>query len=141
MKNVNTYLVFEGNCRQAMEFYKKCLGGELYMMDYSQMPKQDGCVDLPKECKNWIMHSRITSKSFVLMASDTRPGLPIQQGNNFFVSINCDGIEESEKLFKALSDKGKIDMPLQETFFATRFAMITDQFGIKWMLNLEKSEK
>ena len=72
------------------------------------------------------------------MASDTRPGVSIEQGNNFFVSINCESVKEAEKIFKALGRKGTVEMPLQETFFAHRFAMLTDQFGIKWMLNFEK---
>ena len=132
---MNTYLIFDGNCRQAMEFYKKCLGGELYMSTYAEAP---GVSDLPKECKGWLIHARLTMKSLVLMASDTHPGTTIKGGNNFFIPINCEDIKETERLFKALGEKGKIDMPLQETFFAIRFGMLTDQFGIKWMLNLEK---
>ncbi len=138
MKNMNTYLIFEGNCRQAMGFYKKCLGGVLYMMPYSQAP---GCENLLTKTKNWIIHARLTIKSQVLMASDTRPDMPVKEGNNFFISINCESIKETEKIFKALRAKGTVEMPPQETFFATRFAMLTDQFGIKWMLNFEKPEK
>ncbi len=135
MQDMNAYLIFNGNCRTAMEFYKQCLGGVLHMMSYSEAP---GCSDLPQEYKDWIIHSRLTFKSTVLMASDTRPGMPVQQGNNFFISINCESIQEVENLFKALVVKGEVNMPVQETFFATRFAMLKDQFGIKWMLNLEK---
>ncbi len=135
MKNINTYLIFNGNCRQAMKFYEQCLGGELYMMPYCEMP--GGCADLPKEAKDWIMHARLTKGSMVLMASDTRPGIPIVQGNNFFVSVNCESVQEAEKLFKALGEKGAVTMPLEETFWALRFGMLTDQFGIKWMLNLD----
>ena len=137
MKIINPYLIFDGNCRQAMEFYKKCLGGVLYLSTYAEAP---GVSNLPPKCKNWIIHARLTIKTQVLMASDTHPGVSIKQGNNFFVSINCENIKEIEKLFKALSQKGKVEMPLQETFFAVRFGMLTDQFGIKWMLNLEKGK-
>ena len=136
MKHTNTYLIFDGNCRQAMEFYQRCLGGELYLMTYSEMPGSGS--DFPKEAKDWIMHARLTTGPAVLMASDTRPGIPIQQGNNFFISINCESVQETEKLFKALGEKGKVEMPVQETFWALRFGMLTDQFGIKWMLNLDK---
>ena len=135
MKNINTYLIFNGNCRQAMEFYKKCLGGVLYLSTYGEMP--GGCSEFPK-AKDWIMHGRLTIKTEVLMASDTRPDMPINQGNNFFVSVQAESIEEAEKIFKALSERGTVEMPLQETFWAIRFAMLTDKFGIKWMLNLEK---
>ncbi len=136
MKNLNAYLIFNGNCRQAMEFYKQCLGGVLYMMPYSEAP--DASTDLPKECKDWLIHARLTIKTLVLMASDTRPGMPVQQGNNSFISISCESIQEAEAFFKALSVKGEIKMPLQETFFAVRFGMLTDQFGIHWMINLDK---
>jgi PhnB protein len=135
MKSLSSYVIFGGNCRQAIEFYKKCFGGELTLMTYGQAP--GACADFP-ECKDWIIHARITTKSFVLMASDTRPDLPVVRGNNSFISIECENIQEIEKLFKALGEKGEIKMPLQETFFATRFGMLADQFGTQWMLNLEK---
>lgn len=136
MKDMNTYLIFNGNCRAAMEFYKQCLGGLLHTMSYAEAP--GASLDLPQEYKNWIIHARLAFKSTVLMASDTRPGMPVQQGSNFFISINCESIQELENLFNALVVKGEVIMPVQETFFAIRFTMLTDQFGIKWMLNLEK---
>ena len=135
MRSLNTYLIFDGNCRKAMEFYKKCLGGVLYLSTYGESPD---AAKLPAKARKWIIHARLTIKTLVLMASDTHPGVAITQGNNFFVSINCENVKETEKIFKALSKKGNVEMPLQETFFATRFGMLTDQFGIKWMLNLEK---
>lgn len=135
MKKMNPYLIFEGNCRQAMEFYKKCLGGELTLMDYGQAP---GCGEMDPKYKNWIIHARITHKSFVLMASDTRPGWKVERGTGFSISIDCENRQEIEAFFKALSEKGEITMPLEETFFAERFAMFKDQFGVSWMLNLEK---
>ena len=138
MKNINTYLIFNGKCRQAMEFYRHCLGGDLHLMTYGESPDAS---KLPKELKDWIIHARLQTKSLVLMASDTQPGVAITQGNNFFISINCEDVKEAEKLFKVLSEKGKIDMPLQETFFAIRFGMLTDQFEIKWMVNLENSKE
>jgi PhnB protein len=134
MKKMNPYLIFEGNCRQAMEFYKQCLGGEISMMTYAEAPG----VNVEPQFKNWVIHARITNKSFVLMASDTRPGWKVQRGNGYDISIDCESIEEIEKIFKALSDKGQVAMPLEETFFAQRFAMFTDQFGVSWMLNLDK---
>jgi PhnB protein len=134
---LNPYLIFNGNCRKAMEFYKKCLGGVLHTMPYGDAP---GCSELPAKYKKWVIHARLTIKSMVLMASDTRPGMPVQEGDNFFISINCKSVKEIEKLFKALKAKGKVTMPLQETFFAQRFGMLTDQFGVKWMFNVEKSK-
>ncbi|MBF0522257.1 MAG: VOC family protein [Candidatus Omnitrophica bacterium] len=138
MKNINAYLIFNGNCRQAMEFYQECLGGVLYTMPYSAMP---GAENIPQECQDWVLHARLTIKSVVLMASDTRPGVAITQGNNFFVSVSCESIEETERIFNCLSENGKITTPLAETFFARRFGMLTDQFGIHWMFNLEKPKE
>jgi PhnB protein len=137
MQSLNTYLIFDGNCRQAMEFYEKCLGGVLYVSTYGEMPG-DACKDFPPETRNWVMHARLTIKTQILMASDRHPHMPIKQGNNFFVSINGDDTAEAERLFKALSEKGSVEMPLQETSWAVRFGMLTDQFGIKWMINIEK---
>jgi PhnB protein len=72
------------------------------------------------------------------MASDTMPGMPFQQGNNFAINIACESVEEIDKFFAALGEKGKVIMALQETFWAARFGMLTDQFGIGWMFNFEK---
>lgn len=140
MKDINAYLIFNGNCRQAMTFYKKCLGGVLYLSTYAEMPGACDAPGFPKKAKDWIIHARITIKSLVLMASDTRPDMEVTQGDNFFVSIQSDSIKEAQKLFKALSVKGTVEMPLQETPWAVRFGMFTDQFGIKWMINFEKSK-
>src|SRR5712691_4775311 len=135
MKRTNTYLIFDGNCRQAMKFYQECLGGELQLLPFSEMPPG---VPYPKEAKDRIMHSRLTKGDAILMAMDTQPGMPLRQGSNFSISTECDNVEEIERLFKSLSMEGKVTMPLAETFWAKRFAMLTDRFGINWMLDLEK---
>lgn len=133
MKQINVYLMFDGNCREAMEFYKECLGGELFIMPFSETPG-----DLPKEAKDRIAHARLAKGSAILMASDTLPGMPFQQGNNFSVSIDCESVQEIDGFFAALSEKGKVTMPLQKTFWAPRFGMLTDRFGINWMFNYEQ---
>lgn len=136
MKNIYVYLIFNGNCRQAMEFYKKCLGGELHQMTFAEMPGNP--PPEVQKAKDRIMHARLTAGSAVLMASDTMPGMPHQQGDNYSVSLDCESVPEIEKLFAALSEKGTVKMPLQETFWAQRFGMFNDQFGIPWMLNLDR---
>ncbi len=136
MKEINAYLIFDGNCGAAMKFYEKCLGAELQLMPFSDMPG-----DAPKGAKDRIMHARLAKGQAILMASDTAPGMPFQQGSNFSVSIQCDSAQEIEKIFGAFSDKAKITMPLQETFWAARFGMLTDQFGINWMFNLDKAKQ
>ena len=95
---------------------------------------------IPKEAKDRIMHARLAKGSMVLMAADSMPGMspPLQLGNNFSLNVNCESIQEVDKFFTALSDKGKVIMQPQETFWAARFGMLTDKFGIHWMFNLEK---
>ena len=132
MKNLHAYLIFDGRCRMAMEFYKSCLGGTLNITPYSSRP---GGTEFP-EHKDWIMHSSLTIGSMILMASDSRPDKPIQKGNNFSVTIHCESVDEAQRLFKALGTNGKVKMPLTKTFFSERFGMLIDQFGVHWMLNL-----
>jgi PhnB protein len=138
MKGVVTYLNFDGNTREAMKFYARCLGGELTMMPFSEMPG-----DYPKEAKDRVMHSRIAKDGAVLlMASDTMPGMPLNQGTNFSISVHCESQEEIDGLFTAFSENAKkITMPLQDTFWGARFGMLNDQFGINWMFNFEKPKQ
>ena len=134
MKEVNAYLIFNGNCREAMTFYQKCLGGDLRVTAFGDMPGH-----IPPEAKALIAHARIVEGGGpILMASDNMGAPPVAHGENFFVSIACDSSQETEKLFGALSAKGKIKMPPQETSWAERFTMFTYRFGINWMLSCEK---
>ena len=139
MKELNAYLTFNGNCRQVMKFYAECLGAELQLVSFGDMPS--GEKPSPQEMKERIMHARLSKGSVVLMASDTMPGMPFQQGNNFTLSLQCESAQEVDKLFNALGQKGKATMPPQETFWAARFGMLTDQFGINWMFNLDKPQQ
>lgn len=140
MKELNTYLIFNGNCGEAMQFYAKCLGAELQLMKFGDVPgaSPEGA---PEGTKDRIMHARLTKGKAVLMASDNGPGMAFTQGNNFSISIDCESAQEVDKYFAALGDKGKITMPVQETFWAARFGMLTDKFGINWMFNLSKPQQ
>ena len=136
MKAPVTYLNFDGNTRDAMNFYARCLGGELSIMPFSEAPG-----DFPKDAKDKVMHARITKNgSTVLMASDALAGhgAPFRAGNNFSISLDCESLDEIERLFAAFGENGKITMPLQDTFWGARFGMLTDQFGTNWMFNFEK---
>jgi PhnB protein len=130
MKSTNTYLNFDGNCREAMEFYSKCLGAELNIMPFSSAP-----FEAPFEARDRIVHSRLTRGHFLLMASDTMPGMPYIPGNNFSISIECDSQDETKSLFSALGEAGKITMPLQDTFWGAYFGSCTDKYGVQWMFN------
>lgn len=136
MKEITPYLMFDGNCSKAMTFYKECLGAELHLMPYSAAPG-----DHPKEGGDRTMHARLQKGSLALMASDTPPGMPSKQGDNFSVTIACDSVEEIEKLFAAFSQNGKVTMPLDDVFWGARFGMLTDQFGINWMFNFDYPKK
>jgi len=133
MKEIHAYLTFDGNANKAMRFYAKCFKAKLQLMTFGEAG-----VPCSKAAQKRIMHARISKGSAVLMASDTMPGSKIKKGDNFSVSVACASVSEIEKLFKALSHKAKITMPLEETFWAKRFGMLTDQFGIQWMFNLDK---
>jgi PhnB protein len=136
MKDINTYLTFDGNARQAMEFYAKCLEGKLEVMPFSQAP-----MDYPPEAKDRTMHACLTKGPVTLMASDTMPGMKFQQGNNFSININCETTDEQDRFFKNLGEGGNVTMPLQDTFWGARFGMLTDKFGINWMFNYELPKK
>ena len=132
MKNFNTYINFPGNCRQAMEFYAKCFDADLQVKLFSE-----GQMEITPETKDLVLHARISKGDQVIMASDCPPGMPMTQGNNFSICVNCDSREEVDKLFASLGDKGKVVMAAQDMFWGSYFGMITDQFGINWMFNYE----
>jgi PhnB protein len=111
-------------------------GGELFLMPFSEAPG-----DFPKEAKDRIIHAALAKGPANLMASDTMPGMPFQPGNNFSVAIGCESLEEIERLFVALGEKGKVTMPLQDTFWGAHFGTLTDQFGINWMFNFPKPKQ
>jgi len=132
---ITPYLIFDGDCRQAFEFYHKCLGGELVaMMDHSGPEMAE---HVPPDWRDKIMHARLVAGSATLMGSDNRPG---ETGKNygFSVSIGTDDPEEAERIFAALSDGATVTMPIGPTFWALKFGMLTDRFGVPWMINCEK---
>jgi PhnB protein len=134
---LNTYLHFNGNCEAALKFYEKALGAKpIMLMRYGEAPESAQCA---KEMAQKIMHGRIMIGDNVIMASDAPPDRFNGQAG-FSVSINVDKPEEAERLFKALSEKANICMPISETFWAVRFGMLVDQFGVPWMINCEKKD-
>jgi len=133
MKVINVYLVFDGNCGQAMEYYHQALGGEIFKMKFSDAPG-----GAPPGAQDRYIHIAIRNGNALLMASDTMPGMPFTQGTNYSAAIACDSNEEVDRLFQHLSAGGHVHMPPQETFWAHRFAGFTDKFGVNWMLNHEK---
>ncbi len=131
MKTVTPYLNFNGNCREAMTFYKNCLGAELQLtpfMDDQGRPLSDPSAR--------IMHSQIlVAGKPILQASDTQPGDAVTTGNNVQVCIDCESVDEIDRLFAAFTKDSQIRLPLDTMFWGARFGMLTDRFGILWMFN------
>jgi PhnB protein len=134
MKSISPYLTFDGNAKEAMTFYQQALGGDLNVMPFSAGQG----MEIPAGSENRTMHAALATGKTTLMASDTMPGMPFERGvNNYTLNIDCDDVAEQDRLFNALSAGGKVTMPLQDTFWGARFGMLTDKFGIAWMLNCE----
>lgn len=133
MKNLNPYLNFNGNCREAMTFYAEGLSGNLELMPFSKAP-----MPLPDGADDYIMHAILTIGDIVIMASDNMPGQPpIIFGDSTYLSISAGSLEEIEQLYTYFSQEGKITMPLQDTFWGARFGIVIDKFGIGWMFNYD----
>lgn len=133
MKPLTPYLFFNGNCREAMDFYKQCFGGKLEIMTYGEAPEQ---ANYPKGSKDNIMHACLTHDHFMLMASDNPNNAPVT-GDNVSISIHPDTVAETQTLFNALSKGGKVTMPLADTFWGAHFGMLIDKYGFHWMLNCQ----
>jgi PhnB protein len=131
---LNTYLLFDGNCEEAFDFYTKNLGGKVQsLMRYEGSP---ACAQVPQEWQQKILHARISIGHTVLMASDAPPGrYSVPKG--FAVTLGTDRPEEAERLFKTLAAGGQVGMPMEKTFFAERFGMVVDRFGTPWMVSCE----
>ena len=136
MKSADTYLFFDGNCREAMEFYKKCFDAELFLMPYGEVPGGP-----PKQGGDRIVHAMLKKNSTIAMASDVQPGTPLQQGGNFSICIECESLAEQKALFQSLGEGGKVTGPLQDTFWGAHFGSLTDRFGINWMFNFMLPKK
>lgn len=136
--HLNTYLTFNGDCRDAFAFYQRCLGGEIVAMQpYSEAPDSE---EIPSESRDRIMHARLVVDGQVLMGSDTTPQCPLAYEGikGAQLTINVKTPEEAEKIFHALADNGTVQMPLEETFWAVRFGMLIDKFGVPWLINCER---
>lgn len=128
------YLNFNGQCEAAFKFYEQCLGGTIIaMLTYGSSPMSD---QTPPEWRDRIMHARLTVGSATLMGSDALPG-HYEETKGMTVALNTDTADEAERVFHALSENGTVQMPIQTTFWATRFGMLVDQFGTPWMVNCE----
>ncbi|HLY42043.1 MAG TPA: VOC family protein [Terracidiphilus sp.] len=132
---LQTYLNYGGNCAEAFRFYEKNLGGKIGMvMTHDQMP---GGSSLKPELGKTVLHASITIAGTVIMASDVPPDR-FQPMRSVYLSLSVDSDSEAERSYKLLSEGGEVFMPMQETFFASRFAQLRDKFGTSWMILHEK---
>jgi PhnB protein len=130
----NTYVNFAGKCADAFRFYEKHLGGTIVMMmTHGQAPGQSR---VPAELKDTVLHARIAVAGTELMGADIPGAEPMRSA---YLSLSVDSDTEAERIFSALADGGEVFMPMQETFFATRFAQLRDRFGVNWMILRERS--
>lgn len=133
---LSTYLNFDGNCREAFEFYAELLGGKIVsLMRYGETP---GCEDMPAAERDRIMHARLEIGGDALMATDSTSAYPYHRIRCAYVVFDVGTPEEAERIFAALSAGGNVEMPMQETFWAHRYGITVDRFGVPWMINCAK---
>jgi PhnB protein len=136
--DIDPYLTFNGNCEQALTFYATCLGGEITALHrYAGTPMDN--AELPPEWKNKVMHGAVRAEGKRIMGSDGGPGYPFKGYSGFSVSLNiAKDPARAERVFNALAAGGQVQMPFQKTFWSPGFGMLTDQFGVPWMVNCEE---
>ncbi len=146
MASVSTYLNFDRNCEEAFNFYKSIFGGEFELdgfSRYGEAPTEEGQPQIPEADKNLIMNVGLkTLGGHVIMGADTCEwmGQKYIQGNNVYLTLEPDTRADADRLFTALSENGKIEMPMQEMFWDDYYGSFTDKFGIGWMINTSAKE-
>lgn len=134
MTTINPYIIFNGQCREAMEFYQQALGGELELK-----PFEEGNMQVPTAYTHRIMHAVLRFEDAVLMASDSMPGQDAMHGNSVNICISATNLEKAKGYFINLAQNGEVTMPFQQTSGGIMFGMLSDQFGFNWMINYERS--
>ena len=140
MKNnyvIHPYLDFNGRCEEALEFYRQTVGAEVVMlMHFGEAPEEVQAQMGNSANRNKVMHARVRIGDSTIMASDGRcTGKPGFQGVS--LSLTVPNPAEAEKAFKALAEGGQVRMPMEKTFFSPAFGMLTDKFGVSWMVYVE----
>jgi PhnB protein len=136
MTYINTYITFNGNCREAMNFYQECLGGDLFFQTIGESPMAD---KMPLKMKESILHSTLTSGDVRIQASDMgNEGLI--KGNNVSLMLNCSSEKEIITTYEKLASGGVATHPLEDTFWGSLFGGLTDKFKIRWILHFPKNQ-
>ncbi|ASS76293.1 hypothetical protein CIG75_15965 [Tumebacillus algifaecis] len=138
--SIDAYLNFNGNCREAVEFYTDVFGAEKpQLMTFADMPPHPD-YPLAEESKQLIMHTQLTIGGSRVMFSDVMPEMPFVVGNNISLAFVTDNKDDIQSAFEKLKVGGTVNMELQETFWSKYFGMVTDKFGVGWQLNLNVEE-
>lgn len=133
---LNAHLNFDGTCEEAFRHYQQCLGGKIEaMVPHEGTPAAE---HVPPEWRKKIMHAELHIEGQILMGADVPPGR-YQPPRAFAIAIQTKDPQQADRIFQALADRGQVEMPIQETFWAARFGMLTDRFGIPWMVNCSKA--
>lgn len=145
MARVSTYLNFPRTTEEAFGFYKTVFGGEFNggVSRFGDIPPHEGAPALAEEDKNLVMHVELAILGgHVLMGTDAPEsmGFKVEHGNNVFINLEPDTRAETERLYAALSEGGKADMPLQEMFWGGYYGSCTDKYGVRWMFNCSSKE-
>lgn len=132
------YLTFAGNAKEAMTFYKKCLGGKLQMKTIGQSPL---AVQMPAKMKKCILHSSLVKNNFVILATDMVGENGLAKGNSVSIMLNCDSEKELKSIYKKLSLGGKQLHPVEITFFGAFLGDLIDKYGNTWLLYYKPFKK
>ncbi len=138
MTQINSYLTFSGNCREAMMYYKDCLGGELTLQTIGESPL---CDKMPPQMAACILHATLTKGALILMGSDMVPEKGLVKGNTVSLALNCGSEEEIKTCYANLADGGQASHPLENTFWGALFGDLIDKYGNHWLLNFDKNQQ
>ncbi len=136
MTQLNAYLTFNGNCLEAMCFYRDCFGGELKVQTIGESPMASG---MPEDMKHFILHASLVNPALTLMATDCVGPDGLKRGNSISLCINCATEEEIKMLYQRLSEGGEATQPLVNTFWGALFGGLRDKYGTNWLLNYSKN--
>lgn len=136
MASINSYLTFNGNCKEAMTFYQRCLGGELTLETVGELIPAD---QAPNHMKRCIVSAVLAKDDLLIMATDMVAEHGLIKGNSIAMMLNCNSEEEAHSFYHKLSAGGKASHPLQETFWGALFGDLTDRFGNNWLINYDKN--
>lgn len=133
--SINAYINFNGNCREAVEFYAKVFDVDKQeIMAYGDVPADEG-FPITEETKNLVMHTYLEIEGDIIMFSDIPPDMPFVAGNNVGIVVNIKAIDKLKLVFDRLKADGRVEMELQETFWSKCYGAVIDRFGISWQLN------